>query len=186
MTRINDYIWHLPHDPEPDDPADVGVLAQIFNNPIVDRLSGPLGDSGYTVSANDIMVKLDEMADNMHFTYYANVHFVKYLRPDVLTRVHFRHDMWARFLPTADTHTYFIHLDRFKIADQRTKQTVPMWEGRLHTRMSNMPGEKVQFDGDDQIWRYGDVAELDQQLALFLDKFSRAAQPWLESMLGIS
>ena len=42
MTRINDYLWHLPHAASADDPPDVQALQQAFNAPLVAALEEPL------------------------------------------------------------------------------------------------------------------------------------------------
>jgi len=180
MTKINDYIWHLPHAPEAGDPPSVGALQQNFNLPIVDILEGPLSGLGYELKSNDVVVRLDDRLDRTFDTYYANVRFIRRLQYDVITRVHFEHAEWANFLPNADQHRYFINLDRFRVVDPVTQVAVPAWPGRLHTRMSNRPGDVLHHSGEDQIWMYTSASELERQLALFLDKFIRLAIPWLE------
>lgn len=179
MTRINDYLWHLPHTVLDEDPPDILTLQQVFNAPIVATLEGPLSEMGYKLKSNDIAVRLDGRVDNTYDTYYANVRFIHYLLPDIITRVHFQHAEWATLLPTHEEHTYYINLDRFKVTDPTTQAVVPAWSGRLHTRMSNLP-DVLHHDGEDQIWIYSSAEELVQQLNLFLEKFTYLGRPWLE------
>ncbi len=180
MTKINDYLWHLPHAPLDDDPPDVAMLQQAFNQPIVDALQGPLGSLGYELKSSDIVVKLAGRVDNTMDTYHANVRFISYLLPDVLLRVHFEHDEWAHFLPNSKVHRYFINLDRFKVQDPTTQIAVPAWSGRLHTRMSSLPG-RLHHDGEDQIWSFSTAEELERQLQQFVNTFTQAGHPWLAS-----
>ncbi|HEC21909.1 MAG TPA: hypothetical protein ENI95_03210 [Chloroflexi bacterium] len=184
MTRINEYLWQLPHTPLEDDPPDVGLLQQVFNEPIVAALEEPLAALGYHLNSNDIMVHLDAPVEHTRHTYHANVRFIRYLRADVITRIHFEHSEWAHFLPGSDLHHYFINLDRFKVADPTTQVVVPAWPGRLHTRLSRLPGQ-LQHTGEDQIWSFTSVAELEQQIGLFLEKFTSLAKPWLENLTGL-
>jgi hypothetical protein len=178
MTKINDYLWHLPHQPLDDDPPDVSLLQQAFNMPVVAALEEPLGLLGYQVKGNDVMVKLDERVDGTVDTYYANVRFIAYLEPDVIIRVHFEHVEWAHFLAGHERHRYFINLDRFKVKDPRTQIAIPAWPGRLHTRMSCLP-RKLHHDGEDQIWSFSSAEEFEAHLQLFLDNFQRMGHPWL-------
>lgn len=180
MTKINDYLWHLPHTPLADDPPDVAALQQMFNQPIIDLLEGPLEEMGYRLGSNDVMVRLDDRLDHTADTYYANVRFVSYFRPDVIVRMHFEHTEWALVLPNCEQHQYFINLDRFKVRDPATQVVVPAWPGRLHTRMSNQPGDALHHSGEDQVWCFAAPDELEAQLRLFLDKFERLGRPWLE------
>jgi hypothetical protein len=184
MTRINDYLWHLPHETEADDPPEIAALIAAFSEPIIQTVGGPLAARGYDLSICDVMVKLGERLDNTLDTYYANVRFVKYLQPNIMTRVHFEHTEWALFWPQPETHHFFINLDRFKTVDA-TRQAVPAWEGRLHTRLSNLPGDALFFEGMDQQWTFTSPAELSEQLAFFLDKFERLVISWLEDLGGI-
>ena len=181
MTRINDYLWELPHSALPDDPEEVLLLQQEFNSPLVAALEGPLRDMGYELKSSDVAVRLDERFDRTLDTYYANVRFIRYLRSEVITRVHFQHTAWGLVLPSHHEHRYYINLDRFKIADPVTQTLVPAWSGRLHTRMSNRPGDILEHNGEDQIWCYLSAEDLEQQLQLFLDKFARLGRPWLEN-----
>jgi hypothetical protein len=179
MTKINDYLWHLPHALLPDDPPDVAVLQQSFNLPIADSLEGPLGELGYQLKSNDVMVKLDERLDRTADTYYANVRFIAYMESDIILRVHFEHTEWATILADHDVHQYFINLDRFKVQDPRTQVVVPAWSGRLHSRMTNRPGDRLHHTGEDQIWAYKSAEELEAQIQLFLEKFDRMGHAWL-------
>lgn len=180
MTRINEYLWQLPHTSEEGDPPDVSVLQEMFNNPVIFTLQQLLGEAGYDLKGNDIMVRLDDRIDRTYDTYYANVRFIHYIRPDVLTRVHFQHSEWAHFLPSSEEHRFFINLDRFKIIDPTTQIAVPGWEGRLHTRVTSLPGELLHFQADDQIWVYKSMQELEDHLRLFWEKFTSRGQGWLE------
>jgi hypothetical protein len=180
MTKLNDYLWHLPHTPLPDDPPDVAALQQAFNQPIAGALQRPLGEMGYRLQSSDVIVRLDDRFDRTADTYYANVRFVDYLEPDVFMRVQFEHAEWALILPGCEQHTYFINLDRFKVQDPATQVAVPAWPGRLHSRMSNLPGDALHHDGQDQIWSFTSAGEFEAQLQLFLDKFARLGRPWLE------
>lgn len=179
MTRINEYLWHLPHTPLDDDPPDVALLQQAFNQPVAESLTGPLADLGYALRSSDVMVKLGGRVDNTADTYYANVRFVAYLEPDVILRVHFEHDEWAHFLAQPERHVYYVNLDRFKVQDPVTQALVPAWPGRLHTRMSNRPGDTLHHSGEDQVWVYESPEQLGVQLSLFLDKFMRLGHAWL-------
>lgn len=180
MTKINDYLWHLPHEPLPDDPPEIARLQEAFSAPLVATVEGALAEMGYRLSSSDILVRLDDRLDNTADTYYANVRFIAYLQPDVLTRVHFEHGEWATFLADSELHRYTINLDRFKVRDPYTQVAVPAWGGRLHTRVSNRTGDVLHHDGEDQIWTYTSEAELTGQLRQFLDKFERAGRAWLE------
>lgn len=187
MTRVNDYLWQLPHEAEADDPPDIAALIEAFNQPFIDLLGEPMAAHGYTLSGSDVMVKLDEEPEDTTAaatTYYANVRFVKYLTPNIMTRVHFEHNTWALLMPKPEMHQFFVNLDRFKIVDA-TKQVVPSWEGRLHTRLSSTPGDVLFFEDMDQIWTYRSSAELDQLLALFVEKFEALVIGWLEDLGGI-
>jgi hypothetical protein len=182
MTKINDYLWHLPHDPLPDDPPDVGILASVFNRPIVDMLKNPLGSLGYDLSSNDVMVRLDDEMERARtaYTYYANVRFIAYIEADIIVRVHFEHAEWANFLEGSERHSFYINLDRFKVRDPASQIAVPAWHGRLHSRMSNQPGDVLHHSGgEEQVWTYTSQAELIALLDLFLDKFQRLGHPWL-------
>ena len=185
MTRINAYLWQLPHETQADDPPEVGALMAAFNEPIAQTVGEPLAAHGYNLSASDVMVKLEDRLDATHDTYYANVHFVKYLRPNIMARVHFQHTEWALFLPNSSVHNFFVNLDRFKTLDA-TRRVAPAWEGRLHTRLSNRPGDVLHFEGMDQRWTFTSSVELSEQLALVLDKFERLVVPWLENLSGIT
>lgn len=178
MTKINDYLWHLPHAPLDDDPVDVEILQQMFNGPIVAALEVPLGELGYQLKSNDVVVKLDERVDRTADTYYANVRFIAYLAHDIIIRVHFEHTEWAHFLGGHETHQYFINLDRFKVQDPRTQVAVPAWSGRLHSRMSNLP-DRLHHDGEDQLWGFSSAEELEAQLQMFQEKFIRMGHAWL-------
>ncbi len=180
MTKINDYLWHLPHEPSVDDPPDVGLLQECFNGLIVAMLEEPLAALGYELKSSDVVVRLDDRVDNTADTYYANVRFIRYLRPDVMARVHFEHFEWAHFLPGSQEHRYVINLDRFKISDPATQMVVPQWEGRLHTRMSNRIDYVLEHSGPDQVWTFRTSREFERQLALFMDKFKEVGIPWLE------
>ena len=182
MTRINDYLWQLPHTLMPDDPPDVDALQQAFNAPLVALLEEPFGKLGYALKGSEVMVRLDEKPDNTANTYYASVRFIHYLQPDILTRVHFQHDEWALILPNHARHTFFINLDRFKVTDPRTQVVVPAWEGRLHTRVSNLSEYVLEHAGEDQIWAYTTPTELEERLTLFWEKFVQIGQDWLERL----
>lgn len=181
MAKINDYLWHLPHESQADDPPDVALLQQAFNMPIVEVLQQPLAEMGYELKSSDVMVRLDERMDNTADTYYANVRFIHYMAVDVITRVHFEHLEWAHILSTSEAHRYVINLDRFKLSDPERQIVAPQWEGRLHTRMSNRPHRILEHSGPDQVWEFRTLPELDQQLTLFLDKFREMGQRWLEN-----
>lgn len=181
MTRINDYLWHLPHDPLPDDPPDVALLQSAFNAPVVAAVERALEAAGYRLASSDVVVRLDDRLDHTADTYYANVRFIAYLEPDVLARVHFEHFEWAHFLADHETHRFAINLDRFKVQDPRTQVAVPAWPGRLHTRMSAVPGDSLHPQGQDQVWTYTTPAELSDLMLRFLDKFERLGRPWLEN-----
>jgi hypothetical protein len=183
MTKITDYLWQLPHEPLADDPPEIEALQREFNQPLVDALSEPLGGLGYDLRSSDVVVKLDERLDNTRDTYYANLRFIKYLAPDILTRVHFQHDEWALFLPDCHTHIFYVNLDRFKIQDAYMT-LVPNWEGRLHTRMSSRPDNVLHHNGPDQLWAYRSPDEMTWLLELFLDKFERLGVPYLEHLYG--
>jgi hypothetical protein len=182
MTRINDYLWQLPHTPTTDDPADVDALQQDFNAPLVALLEEPFTKLGYELKGSEVMVKLDEKPDNTANTYYASVRFIHYVQPDILTRVHFQHNEWALILPGHVQHTFVINLDRFKVADPRTQVAVPGWEGRLHTRVSNRSDYVLEHNGEDQVWTYGTRTELEESLTLFWEKFVQLGQDWLERL----
>jgi hypothetical protein len=185
VTRINDYIWYLPHTPEEGDPRDVADLQDVFNAPIVEYLTARMETLGYQLKSNDVLVKLDDRFDNTLDTYYANVRYIYYLMPDVITRVHFQHADWAHFIPEAHVHRYYINLDRFKVTDPATQIAVPGWEGRLHTRVSNLPGTVLHHSGEDQVWVYASLEELQSQLDLFWQKFDPYGSGWLADMGGV-
>ncbi len=179
MTRINDYLWHLPHPASADDPPDVSALQQAFNAPVAAALEEPLAALGYALSSSDIAVQLDSREAYAQDTYRANVRFICYLEPDVIARVHFEHVEWAHFLMESETHRYFVNLDRFKLADPANQIQLPAWPGRLHTRMSCLP-DRLHHDGEDQLWAFDSALTLDAQLQLFLAKFDRQGRRWLE------
>ncbi|NDJ51914.1 MAG: hypothetical protein GYB68_02375 [Chloroflexi bacterium] len=180
MTKINDYLWHLPHEPLDDDPPDIALLADWFNEPVIQMVSGPLADLGYQLSGNDVAIRLLESTDFAMDTFHANVRFIRYLAPEIMVRVHFEHDTWGHYLPTKGLHRFFISLDRFKFQDLNTQMMEPGWHGRLHLRMSYLPDGDLEHDGEDQIWHYSSLGELTDHLHVFLDKFQRMGQPWLE------
>ncbi|MBN1310758.1 MAG: hypothetical protein JXB30_04995 [Anaerolineae bacterium] len=182
MTKINDYLWQLPHDPMIDDPPEIGLLQGAFNAPIVALLRDTFAEIGYHLNSSDVVVKLDGRLDNTQDTYYANVRFIHYVQPDVLVRVHFEHAEWAHFLPQHAEHQFFINLDRFKVSDPATQIVVPAWTGRLHTRMSNLAEYVLEHKGDDQIWRYSSQRELEDRLTLFWEKFIHLGRDWLEDL----
>ncbi|MBN1429703.1 MAG: hypothetical protein JXB07_15140 [Anaerolineae bacterium] len=182
MTKINDYLWHLPHEPLIDDPPDVALLQGAFNTPIVALLKDSFAETGYQLNSSDVIVKLDGRLDNTQDTYYANVRFIRYLQSDVLVRVHFEHTEWAHFLPPQAEHRFFINLDRFKIADPATQIVVPAWSGRLHTRISSHAEYVLEHKGDDQVWVYSSQREFEDRLALFWEKFIHLGRDWLENL----
>ncbi len=180
MPKITDYLWEIPHTPTLDDPPDVDALQKAFNLPIAVLLQEPFKQLGYDLKSSDVIIRLDERVDNTADTYYANVRFIRYLRPDVLVRVHFQHAEWALILPQQVGHNYFINLDRFKVTDPRTQIAVPDWEGRRHMRISNRPEYVLEHDGEDQVWAFTTQQEFEDQLNLFWEKFMRMGQEWLE------
>lgn len=181
MTKINDYLWYLPHEPLADDPRDIAMLQETFNVPIVEAVRGSLAELGYELKSSDVMVRLDDRLDRTADTFYANVRFIRYVSPDVIARVHFEHLEWAHFLVNSDQHRYAINLDRFKLSDPERQIVAPQWEGRLHTRISSRPDPQwLEHTGQDQVWVYRSVPDLEQQLALFLDKFRERGIAWLE------
>ncbi len=180
MTKINDYLWHLPHTPLPDDPPDINTLQGVFYAPIVAAIREPLSELGYELKSSDVVVRLDDRVDHTLDTYYANVRFIHYLQSDIITRVHFEHAAWAHFLPNSDEHRYYINLDRFKVSDLSTQMAIPAWPGRLHTRMSNRVGDVLHHDGEDQIWIYHSAEDLSAQLELFIKKFTELGKLWLD------
>lgn len=184
MTRINDYLWHIPHTLEAGDPPEIQSLQQAFNRPIADAVQGPLGEMGYELTSSDIAVRLDERVDNTRDTYYANVRLIRYLQPDIIARIHFEHMEWATFLTDSAVHRYAINLDRFKIADPATQRLIPAWPGRLHTRMSSQPIDVLHHRGEDQIWTFTYPGEFEQQLQLTLEKFANLGRAWLENLTG--
>src|SRR5574341_143847 len=121
MPNAPDYRWEVPHQATSDDPPDVDALQKAFNQPVVALLQEPFKQLGYDLKSSDVLIRLDERVDNTADTFYANVRFIRYLRPDVLTRVHFQHMEWALILPQHDQHQYAINLDRFKVADPQTQ-----------------------------------------------------------------
>lgn len=180
VTKINDYMWQMPHEPLADDPPDVQMLNQMFNAPVAAGVERALEEMGYRLTSSDVLVRLDDRIDHTADTFYANVRFITYLQPDVLARVHFEHGEWAHFLPDSETHHYSINLDRFKVQDPSTQVAVPAWGGRLHSRMTSRRDPVLHHDGEDQIWTYSTPGELAEQLMLFLEKFERLGRPWLE------
>jgi len=180
MPKITDYLWEIPHTATADDPPDVDALQQTFNLPIIALLEQPFKGLGYDLKSSDVMIRLDERVDNTADTYYANVRFIRYLRPDVFARVHFQQLEWALILPQPEQHQYVINLDRFKVADPRTQIAVPDWEGRRHTRVSNKADYVLEHDGPDQVWTYANPQQFEDQLNLFWEKFMRSGQDWLE------
>ena len=184
MPKITDYLWQMPHTVEAGEPPDVDALQQAFNMPVVALLQEPLKKLGYDLKNNDVVVRLDERIDNTADTYYANVHFIRYLQSDVLVRVHFQHLEWALVLPQHDQHTFAINLDRFKVTDPKTQMLVRDWPGRRHMRISNRPEYVLEHDGEDQIWSYASAEQLEEQLNLFWEKFMRLGQEWLEDHHG--
>lgn len=186
MTKINDYLWYLPHAPLDDDPEDVGLLQQNFNAPVAAMLEAPLSAMGYKLTSNDIMVKLDERLDGTADTYYANVRFIAYLQPDIIMRVHIEHAEWAHFLYDNETHRFYINLDRFKVQSPDTQVVVPAWSGRLHTRMSNDPQTRLHHDGNDQVWTFTSGEELEAAMQLFQQKFNDFGHPWLSDLATLA
>jgi len=185
MTKINDYLWHLPHEPLIDDPPEVGLLQGAFNAPIVALLKDTFAEIDYELNSSDVVVKLDGRLDNTQDTYYANVRFIHYVQSDILVRVHFQHAEWAHFLPQQAEHQFFINLDRFKVTDPTTQIVVPAWAGRLHTRMSSLTEYVLEHTGDDQIWIYSSQRELEDRLTLFWEKFIHLGRDWLENLSRI-
>src|SRR5574341_2464005 len=149
MPNLTDSLWDIPHQATSDDPPDVDALQKAFNQPIAALLQEPFKQLGYDLKSSDVLIRLDERVDNTADTFYANVRFIRYLRPDVLTRVHFQHMEWALILPQSDQHDFVIILDRFKLIDPRTQQVMPDWEGRRHMRVSSRPDYVLEHDGAD-------------------------------------
>lgn len=188
MARINEYLWHLPHTPESDDPPDVALLQEAFNQPVVEALLEPLGERGYQLKSSDVIVALDSQVDvdpedgtELANTYLANVRFIKYLLPDVIARVHFEHLEWAQVVTGSERHRYAVALDRFKLRDPVSQIPVPAWPGRLHTRLAHVPGQLIPQHPDEAVQVYATPAELAEQLVAFLAQFARVGQPWLEN-----
>lgn len=182
MTKINDYLWQLPHERLEDDPPDVAILQEMFNRPIVALVEEPFAKMGYQLKSNDVMVKLGGQMDGTYNTYYANVRFIHYLQSDIFVRVHFEHDEWAQILPQNTEHRFFINLDRFKVTDPTTQIVVPAWEGRRHIRMSNRPEYVLEHSGEDQIWLYTSAQQLEELMTLFWEKFINIGRDWLEGL----
>ena len=179
MTKINDYIWQLPHTPLDDDPPDINILQQDYNLPIAEHLKNPLGDLGYELKTSDIAVRFDEFSEHGGNMYTANVRFIRYLTPEIIVRVHFEHDGWAHTIEDHHIHRFYINLDRMKLRDVKTQMMVSAWGGRIQTRMSNRPGI-LHRTGDDQLWQYASAEAFDQQMELFLSNFVGVGQAWLE------
>lgn len=182
MTKINDYLWQLPHDPLAGDPPEVALLQESFNGPIVALAKDPFAEIGYALKSSDVMIKLDNRLDNTQDTYYANVRFIHYVRSDILVRVHFEHMEWAHFLSQNEEHHFCINLDRFRIADPATQMVVPAWPGRLHTRMSSRSEYVLEHTGEDQIWVYSSLQQFEDLLTLFWEKFIHLGRDWLEDL----
>lgn len=182
MTKINDYLWQLPHDHLVDDPPEVALLQETFNAPIVALAQDSFAEIGYALKGSDVMVKLDNRFDNTQDTYYANVRFIHYVQSDILVRVHFEHAEWAHFLPQSEEHRFFVNLDRFKIADPATQMVVPAWHGRLHTRMSSRSEYVLEHTGEDQVWKYSSLRQFEDLLTLFWEKFIHLGRDWLEDL----
>jgi hypothetical protein len=186
MTRLNEYIWELPHSPTPDDPMEVTSLAQQFNNPLTAHLDEALSTLGYELRSSDIMVPPDKMVlmedmGSLANTYKANVRYIRYLRPEVITRIHFEHQEWSLGQPNAEQRQFQIILDRFLIADRATMRVEPAWGGRLHTLVSSRPGAAVlHYSGEDKLWTYTNSESLLAAVDAFLDKFRAGGQAWLE------
>lgn len=187
MTKINDYLWHLPHTPTPDDPRDVTTLQQMFNQPIMDILTEPLAEHGYTLSVSDVLVPPDKLVlqSELANVYKANVRFAHYLDDLTIARVHFEHDEWAERLPGADEHVFTITLDRYRVTDRSTMVAEPNWPGRLLTKVSSVPGDALHYTGRDQLWRYNSGEQLAAHLALFLRKFEAAGLGWLHDRASL-
>lgn len=181
MTKINDYLWQLPHDALVDDPPEVALLQDIFNAPLVTLVKDSFAKIGYELKSSDVIVKLDNRLDNTQDTYYANVRFIHYVQSDILVRVHFEHMEWAHFLVQNEEHRFVINLDRFKISNPTTQMVVPAWEGRLHTRMSSLSEYVLQHTGEDQIWTYSSLGQFEDLLTLFWEKFIHLGRDWLEN-----
>lgn len=182
MTKVNDYLWQLPHEPAFDDPPDISALISAFNAPVLALIEGPLADRGYQLSASDIIVPPDSevhLFAEMGKLYRANLRFVRYLSPEIMLRVHFETMPWSVGLPTATRVSYVINLDRFKLSNLQTRQPESGWPGRLHTRVSSRPDAALHHEGDDQVWNFSHSAELQSQLHLFLFKFSQYGDAYL-------
>ncbi len=182
MTRINDYLWQLPHPIEENDPPDVAHLAQSFNLPITTGVERVLSDLGYTLSATDIIVPPDSEVHpfaEIDHVYAAHVRFINYLHPDVILRVHFEHLPWSVYLPGDSPQRYVINLDRFKLTNIQARMPETAWPGRLHTRMSSLKEGGLEHSGEDQVWSFSSSTDLGEQIGLFLDKFTRWGHPWL-------
>ncbi len=181
MTKVNDYLWEIPHEPLPDDPPEVAVLQRVFNLPLARALVEPLGEIGYTLTSSDVLIPPDSdvTLDRRENYFRANVRFARHPRPDIVLRVHFEHANWSHRLAQASHHTFYINLDRFKLTDVTLRIPEPAWPGRLHTRMSSLPGTGLHYEGDDQEWFFTEEGGMDIQIARFLDKFRRLGDPWL-------
>lgn len=182
MTKINDYIWQLPHTPTDDDPSDVATLIQVFNNPIVSILEKPLKKMGYKLRSSDVIVPPDQLVimAEMDNIYKANVRFIKYISKDVIARIHFEHDEWNGRLPQADQHIFVVNLDCFKFSDKKQHIVDKNWDGRKHAQMSSEFFGSINATGRDVLWVYNNQGELEGHLDTFMEKFKSNGKNWLE------
>lgn len=182
MTKINDYIWQLPHTPTEDDPSDVLNLMRVFNLPIVETLEKPLKKLGYKLRSSDVIVPPDQLVlmAETDSVYKANVRFTKYISKDVIARVHFEHDEWNSRLPQSDQHIFVVNLDRFRFSDRKQHIVDKNWGGRKNGQMSSEFFGSMATTGRDVLWIYENQAALEGLLETFMEKFKGDGTNWLE------
>lgn len=183
MTKINDYYWQLPHRVEPDDPPEIAILQEEFSMPVVTALQLAMDEMGYHLAGSDIVVPPDTevtFARRENF-YRANIYFTRYLTPEIMTRVHLQHHDFSQYVDSTPRHLFYVNLDRFKLADTSRRIPEVAWPGRLHSRMSSEQGPSLHHEGgEEQLWLYDTTAELNDLLALLLNKFEDMGRLWLE------
>jgi len=183
VTRVNKYLWQLPHEILSDDPPEIARLQSDFNNPLINLVDTRLSELGYELTASEIHVPPDKLVLMMELedTFKAHVRYIKYLPDNVITRIHFDHDEWSLSFSNSQQHIFVVNLDRFRLADVSTRLVDRDWDGRKHTQVSRFRDAGISAMGDEgRLWYYTNYEELVSLMAVFLDKFTADGQSWLE------
>lgn len=153
MTIVNDYYWLLPHEITAQDPPEIGLLQEYFYWPVMNQAGPALSELGYSPALCDILIPPDTevLMAQMRHVFRVNIRFTKTLSPDTFARFHIEHHDWHHMAPNKDHHTFSVYFDTFRFIDPAIRRLDENWEGRLHMRISELPG-RIAASDDEEPW----------------------------------